>query len=327
MGENMFDVAAVGEALIDFTPCGKTENGNAVFERNPGGATANVMVAVSQLGGRAAFIGKVGNDIFGRFLKDVLEEYKVNTTGLILSEEAKTTLAFVQLDENGDRSFSFYRNPGADMLLKKEEIWLEAVENSRVYYFSSICLTHNPSRESVFEAAKHARKHKKIIAHDVNLRPLLWSNLEEAKKVILEGLHYVDILKVSEEELEFLIGTSDLERDTKFLIENYGISMVFVTMGPKGCYYSTGDFSGSVPAYKVKVIDTTGAGDAFMGAAIYKILGMGNSIREFSKEDLKTIADFACAAGSLATQKRGAIPAMPLSEEVEACIKSGSHII
>ena len=159
----------------------------------------------------------------------------------------------------------------------------------------------------------------------VNLRPLLWVTLKRQRH-IKKG-YTIDILKVSEEELEFLIGTSDLERDTKFLIENYGISMVFVTMGPKGCYYSTGDFSGSVPAYKVKVIDTTGAGDAFMGAAIYKILGMGNSIREFSKEDLKTIADFACAAGSLATQKRGAIPAMPLSEEVEACIKSGSHII
>jgi fructokinase len=323
----MFDVTAVGDMLIDFTPCGKSENGNALFERNPGGATANVLVAISRLGGKTAFIGKVGKDSFGYFLKDVLEENKVDTTGMILTTEANTTLAFVHLDDKGDRSFSFYRDPGAETLLTKEEIWFEAIQGSKIFYYSSVSMSHNPARESIFEAIRFAKRNNKLISHDVNLRPLLWDGLEEAKEVILKGLPYVDILKVSEEELEFLTGTTNIQKGSEFFINNYDTSMVLVTLGPGGCYYSTSKFNGHVPAYKVNAVDTTGAGDAFMGAVLYKITGMGEGVNELSDVDLKTIADFACAAGSLTTQKRGAIPAMPTLKEVGECINLGSHLL
>lgn len=317
----MFNVVAIGDILIDFTPCGKSESGNVIFERNPGGATANTLVAMSNLGDNTAFIGKVGKDSFGTFLREVLEEHGVDTTGLVETAQSNTTLAFVHLDKQGDRSFSFYRDPGADMMLTKEEIRFKAIENCEMFYFSSIVLSKNPAREALFEGLRFAKKNCKLISHDVNLRPLLWNNLDEAKQVILEGLAYVDILKVSDEELQFLTDTEDKVQGAKFFINNYGISVVFVTSGPKGCHYFTEKINGSVPAYKVNTVDTTGAGDAFMGAALHKILKIGKEISNLTQSDLKMIADFACAAGSFATQKRGAIPAMPSLEEIEALME------
>jgi len=315
----MYDIVAAGELLIDFAPGGTTKEGTALFERNPGGAPANVLAMASRLGKKTAMIGKVGDDQFGRFLTDVLKNIHVDTKGLVYTKEANTTLAFVSLDKNGDRSFSFYRNPGADMLLAAADVDVEMVKNCRIFHFGTVSMTSNPSREATLFAVDTAKKNGAIISFDPNLRPLLWRNLEEAKAMIVKGLPLADILKVSNEELEFITGIKDLEEGSKYLKDHYGIQVILVTLGPAGCFYRIGGNQGILPTYDVKTIDTTGAGDAFLGAFLYQFIQYGKDAAALDLKEIEAMIDFANAAGSLATTKKGAIPAMPDLEAIAEC--------
>lgn len=313
----MYDIVAIGELLIDFTPAGKTDEGTVLYERNPGGAPGNVLAMASKLGNRTAMISKVGEDPFGRFLEDVLKNINIDTKGVARTGKASTTLAFVHLDDNGERSFSFCRKPGADMLLEEKEVDIELLKNCRIFHFGSVSLTHQPSRSATFFAVKTARDSGAIISFDPNLRPLLWDSLEEAKSMIEEGLKHTDILKVSDEELEFITGTKKPEEGLQIIRNKYQIPVVLVTLGPLGCFYGIGNHCGYLPAYKVRTIDTTGAGDAFLGAFLSRVLQSRQTVETLKREEIESMIDFANAAGALATIKKGAIPAMPGLEEIK----------
>jgi fructokinase len=310
------DVTALGEVLIDFTPAGHSKKGNVLFERNPGGAPANVLAALAKLGRSTSFIGKVGSDQFGYFLRSVLESSGVDTTGLVFTEETNTTLAFVHLDDHGDRSFSFYRNPGADMLLHSDEVRLQLVANSRVFHFGSISMTHEPSASATLKAVRFARDKGLLISYDPNLRKPLWDSLTYAKTVITDSLKYADILKISEEELKFITGTDDLEQGSNMLYETFDIALIFITLGANGCFFRRNRDIGRVAGYKVKAVDTTGAGDAFLGGMLHQLLTMNKPLTEFTPEELERMVRFSNAVGALVTTKIGAIPAMPSIEEV-----------
>lgn len=315
----MFDVVALGEVLIDFTPMGLSQAGNELFERNPGGAPANVLAAVKRLGKKSAFIGMAGKDQFGVFLKNTLENSGIDVSGLRFSEEVNTTLAFVHLDSRGDRSFSFYRNPGADMMISEKDLDLELIKSAKVFHFGSISLTHEPARSATISAVTTAKASGAIISYDPNLRPPLWKSLEDAKEKMLMGLKYADILKISEEELEFITGIKDLEEGS-LALHDMGVRVVLVTLGPKGCFYRYSGGTGRLHTYDTKVVDTTGAGDGFFGGVLFKLseLTLGE-IDRLSKVEFEKIIDFGNAVGALATTKKGAIPAMPTMEEVEEC--------
>lgn len=323
----MFDVTALGELLIDFTTYGISDNGNPIFERNPGGAPANVLAAMSSLGASTSFIGKVGNDQFGNFLRDCLTENHIDVTGLVLSKTVNTTLAFVHLTAEGDRSFSFYRNPGADMMLEPADIPEEVIMNSKIFHFGSLSLTDEPVKSATLHALKIARDHGTIISYDPNLRPPLWKSLADAEREIKRGLEYADILKISEEELEFITKESDLAKGTKIL-SDMGIAIIFVTLGPKGTFYRHGNNTGKLETYDVKVVDTTGAGDAFLGGVLYKLKDKSRKeLLQLSKAELEQIVDFGNAMGALTTKKKGAIPAVPIMEEVLYCMKNTPKLI
>lgn len=321
----MYDVTAIGELLIDFTPEGTTPEGAALYGRNPGGGPPNVLSAVARLGGRTALISKVGDDRFGKFLISVMKDVSVETRGIRVTDKANTTLAFVHLDSSGDRSFSFCRKPGADMLLSDKDVDRELVAEARVFHFSTVSMTHEPSRSATLYAVRIAKENGALISFDPNLRPPLWDGLEEARQMIIKGLGYADVLKVSEEELEFITGIKGLGEGAECIAEKYGIHLILVTLGAKGCFYRLGTQTGRLDTYDVKTIDTTGAGDTFLGAFLYKWLEWSRnskSIRELGREEVERMVDFANAAGSLATTKKGAIPAMPSASEIEACIRN-----
>ncbi|NHC40525.1 carbohydrate kinase [Bacillus sp. MM2020_1] len=317
----MFDVTALGEVLIDFTPSGYSEKGNGLFETNPGGAPANVLVALSRLNKKTAFIGKVGQDQFGHILKGVMEDQKIDTSNLLFSETVNTTLAFVNLDETGDRSFSFYRNPGADIMLEKNEIKEETIKQSQIFHFGSLSLTNEPAATATFTALQIAKKHKVLISYDPNLRVPLWESLEEAKRQILKGFEYADIVKISEEELEFLTGYRDVIKGTEVLQEQFGTAVIFVTLGPEGCFYRSKTVYGSKEGYQVNVVDTTGAGDAFVGGILYQILEMNKPLDRLHAADFEKMVTFANAVGALTTEGKGGIPSIPTKDQVEEFLK------
>lgn len=318
----MFDVTAVGELLIDFTPGGYTESGDMLFARKPGGAPANVLAANSKLGGKTAFIGKIGNDALGQFLRKTLEDIQIDTSGLAVDPDIPTTLAFVQLDERGDRSFSFYRKPGADLMLQTSDIKKALVTGCHIFHFGSVSLTGEPSRNATLSAVESAKRAGCIISYDPNYRPLLWSNVETAKEQMKIGLALADIVKVSEEEMTLLTGKTDL-LEGSLALAKYGASLVLVSLGAKGAFYRKGTLCGQLPTYDVKTVDTNGAGDSFLGAVHYRLREKNlEGIQRLSEEEMKDIISFANAAGSLTTTKGGAIPAMPTLEEIESCQKT-----
>jgi fructokinase len=317
----MRDVTALGELLIDFTPSGTNDQGAALFARNPGGAPANALAMLSKLGGKTAFIGKVGDDEFGRFLEKTLVSAGVDSSGLVKDPACLTTLAFVQLSETGDRSFSFYRREGADLMLRRDEINRRLIDGAKIFLFGSVSLSGQPCRDTVHEAVRYAKSRGKIISYDPNYRPFLWPDETEAKAEIESLLDSADILKVSEEELILLTGATNPEEGAILLAER-GPSIVLVSLGPKGAYYLCAAGGGMLSAYDVKTIDTTGAGDSFLGAVLFRLRDKSlGELRSISTEELADIVDFANAAGSLATTKKGAIPALPTMEEIEACRK------
>jgi fructan beta-fructosidase len=316
MVEFMFDVSALGEVLIDFTPAGKSELGNPRFDQNPGGAPANVLAALAKLGKRTAFIGKVGQDAFGAQLADVLSQSGIDISGLVRTAEAHTTLAFVHLNDEGDRSFSFCRNPGADVLLKPGEILRGNIEGTKIFHFGSISMTHEPAASATIEALRLAREKGILISYDPNLRIPLWPDLEQAKQRIEEGLSYADVVKLSEEELDFITGTDDLEAGSLRIAEQFQVKLLLITLGEKGCFYRLGGRCGRIPGFKVKQVDTTGAGDAFLGGILHGLLERGELLQGLTEMELQQIIVFANAMGALATTRMGAIPAMPCLQDI-----------
>lgn len=310
----MIDVLGIGELLIDFTPF-TSESGRKCFEQNAGGAPPNVLAMVAKLGGKAAFIGKVGDDEFGRDLKNVLIKNNIDASGVVFSKDVPTTLAFVHLFKNGDRDFSFYRNPGADIMLEKDEVDLTLIDDAKLIHYGSLSFTNQPCKDSLLEALRYAKKKDKIISYDPNYRAPLWENKKAALEGMKLGLEFCDIIKMSEQEAEMLTGYSDLDKAGQVFIER-GVKLVLITKGSEGSYFYHKNGSGKVSPFKVKCIDATGAGDAFMGAMLFQIVTSNKDIYDLKKSELENMLKTANAAGALCVGKRGGIPGMPEKSEV-----------
>ena len=311
----MIDVTALGEILIDFTPCGRSAAGQNMFEQNPGGAPANVLTAVQRLGGRTALIGKVGQDMHGDFLRATLESEKVSTEGLLVDESVFTTLAFVNLDENGDRSFSFARKPGADTCLSKEEVKLDLIQGTRIFHIGSLSLTDEPAKTASFFALDAAKDAGCIISYDPNYRASLWRSEKEAVEGMRSIVPYVDIIKISDEETQLLTGKADVYEASEVLLSQ-GVKVVIVTMGKKGAVVRTKDGVVESPALSVQAVDTTGAGDAFMGGFLWQVAQSHKSADELTLSDIQTFADFSNKVSGFCVGRRGAICAMPFPEDL-----------
>ncbi len=312
----MTDITAIGEILIDLTQSGLTEQGIPRFDANPGGAPANLSVAAARLGAKTAFIGRVGRDSYGEFLRRTLEENGVDVTGLSVDPVQHTTLAIVSLDARGERSFSFYRDPSADVNLSPSDVPQDLLEHSRVLHFGSVSLTAEPARSATLKAAKAARAAGAWISYDPNYRASLWPDEQTAIRRMLEPLPLVDILKVSDEELPLLTGLCDPEQGSAKLAEQ-GASLILVTLGAEGAYYRFGGKTGLVPGVPCKVGDTNGAGDTFFGAALSRLARL-DSLDSLTAEGLEAIIAFANKAASITTSRHGAIPAMPTLLELES---------
>ncbi|MCL1802544.1 MAG: carbohydrate kinase [Eubacteriaceae bacterium] len=318
--KKQYDAVSLGEALIDFIGIGPTKYGMQAFERNPGGAVANAIVAMSRYKLKTAFLGKVGNDMHGRFLKSTLEEAGVDTSAMILSDEYFTTLAFVGLDEEGERSFSFARKPGADMMLEWSEISKPILESTKLLHVGSISLTNEPAKSAQIESVLYAKRHGALISYDPNYRDSLWSSESEAEQAMRLMLGYADIVKASEEEILMLAGATDPDKAADALLEQ-GARLVAITLGSKGALLATKKARASHEAYKVDVVDTTGAGDAFLGGLLYKANQAGLDIEGFGEDTLAGFAKFANATAAICISRRGAIPSMPTLDDTIAFIE------
>ena len=314
----MYDVVALGELLIDFTCQSTDAEGYPTMAAHPGGAPANFLAAVAKFGGTAAMVGKVGNDAFGKLLLGTLEAAGIGTEGMIVDDSVFTTLAFVTLDDTGDREFSFARKPGADTQIRFEDMNMSVIDQAKVLHFGTLSLTDEPARSATYQTVTYAKQAGKLITYDPNLRKPLWKDLEEAKKQMLWGLTQADVVKISNEEVEFLFGLAP-EAGAAHILANYGVKLVFVTCGPDGCYFSNSSACGHVPGLSgLNVIDTTGAGDIFGGSAVWKLLQTGKSPEALTKEELSHIAAFACTSAGLSTTKPGGISSVPAMETVLA---------
>ena len=315
-----YDVVALGELLIDFTDNGQSEQGNMLMEANPGGAPCNVLAMLRKLGKTCAFIGKVGNDIFGNHLKATIEEAGISSEGLMMDDDVRTTLAFVKTDEDGDRDFSFYRNPGADMMLGADELPLEMIQDARIFHFGTLSMTHEGVKEATIKAVETAKAAGALISFDPNLRPPLWKNMEEARAAMEWGLSQCDIVKIADNEGEFLTGESDPKEAARILHGRYpNIKMFNITLGPDGSYHEDGDRSVYAAAKKLGgTIETTGAGDVFCACTLNAVLEKGSP--EMDEQEISDMLNFANSAAYLITTKKGALRVMPEREEIEAII-------
>lgn len=312
----MIDVTALGEILIDFTPCGKSEAGQRVFEQNPGGAPANVLACLNKCGKKTAFIGKVGNDMHGQFLVDVLEDSGICTDGVVVDDSVFTTLAFVALSDSGERSFSFARKPGADTCLTQEELKEEIIRDSKVFHIGSLSLTAEPAKGTTFKALEIAKEAGCIISYDPNYRAPLWDSKEAAIEGMRSVVSYVDVMKISDEETALLTDIVDPEGAAKKLVD-MGVSIVAVTLGADGALVCTKEGSAVVQGYKANMVDTTGAGDSFWGGFLKCLLESGKRAENVTLQETAEFAKYGNAVASLCVEKRGAIPAMPSVEEIE----------
>ena len=310
------DVVAIGELLIDFTFKSSDAEGYPTMEAHPGGAPANFLAALNQYGYKAAMLGKVGNDTFGKLLLGTLEKAGIETKGMIVADDVFTTLAFVTLDESGDREFSFARKPGADTQIRFEEIDLSLVDEAKVLHFGTLSLTDEPARTATYKLVEYAKNNGKLVTYDPNLRKPLWKDLEEAKKQMLWGMEHADVVKISDEEVEFLFGLAP-QAGAEYILANFGVKLVFVTCGAEGCWFQNKTASGHVPSLSgISVVDTTGAGDIFGGSAVSQLLKYGKAPAELNEEELKAIVSFACTAAGLSTTKPGGISSVPALETV-----------
>lgn len=318
--EKKYDVTALGELLIDFTENGVSGQGNPILEANPGGAPCNVLAMLQKLGSKTSFIGKVGNDQFGRMLKETIESVGIDSGNLIMDDEVHTTLAFVHTFEDGDRDFSFYRNPGADMMLKVTDVQKDRIEASKIFHFGTLSSTHETCREATRYALQCAKDAGVLVSFDPNLREPLWNDLEDAKREIAYGLGLADIVKISDNEVVFMTGEEDYEKAARILQEKYQIPLLFVTLGRDGsrAYYK--DMRVEAAGFiQEHTIETTGAGDTFTGCVLSKILERGG-IEGLTETELKEMLTFANAGASLITTRRGALKVMPERVEIEELI-------
>ena len=311
-----YDVAALGELLIDFTENGVSTQDNPIFEANPGGAPCNVLAMLQKLGHKTAFLGKVGDDIFGKRLQSVVNEAGIDTTGLRVDAAARTTLAFVETKADGDRDFSFYRNPGADMMLREEELAEDIIRDTRIFHFGTLSMTDEPVRTTTKRAVELAKKSGALLSFDPNIREPLWKSMEDAKEQTAYGLKMCDILKISDNEIQWFTGEMDFDRGVARLKEMYDIPLILLSMGSDGsrAYYK--DMVVEQPAFlQQDTIETTGAGDTFGACCIHYILVHG--LENLSQEALCEMLRFANAAASIITTRRGALRVMPEAEEVQ----------
>lgn len=312
----MTDITTIGEVLIDLTQSGRTEQGIPRFDANPGGAPANLAVAASRLGAKTAYIGRVGRDSFGDYLRRCLRENGVDVSGVSVDERQRTTLAVVALDEKGERTFSFYRDPSADVNLSWEHVPQALLSGTRILHFGSVSLTAEPARSTTLRAARTAKACGAWISYDPNYRASLWPDAREAVEKMKEPLPLVDIIKVSDEELPLLTGFADPERGSARLMEA-GVRLVLVTLGAHGAFYRFDGCTGKVPGVPCVVGDTNGSGDTFFGAALSQLVKL-KSLDDLTEAELRRIVAFANKAASITTSRHGAIPAMPTLAEVEA---------
>ena len=319
----MFDVTALGELLIDFAPKSTDEAGYPTLAANPGGAPGNFLAALNGYGCSTAMIGKVGDDMFGRLLIGTLKSAGIETRGVVVDPTQFTTLAFVSLDENGNRDFSFARKPGADTCLTAAEMDVSLIEQSRVFHFGTLSLTNDPVRDATHKAVALAKEKGKWISLDPNLRRPLWDSEADAKAAIEWSLRQADIVKISDEEIEFMWGLTP-EAGARRLLDEYGVRLVYATLGPKGCYAATKRAAVTVESPKgIHVIDTTGAGDIFGGSAMSRFLKLGKAPEDLTAADLEAIVTFGCTAASLSTQKHGGISSVVDEAEVLEKIAKG----
>lgn len=318
--DKQYDVVALGELLIDFTENGLSGQGNPLLEANPGGAPCNVLAMLNRLGKKTAFIGKVGNDQFGKMLKEVVEESGTDVSGLAMDEQVHTTLAFVHTFPDGDREFSFYRNPGADMMLTKEEVDPEIIKNARIFHFGTLSSTHAGVREATRYAIDVAKENGLLVSFDPNLREPLWESLDQAKEEILYGMSRCDILKISDNEMEFMTGTTDYNKGVEMLREQFDIPLICVTLGREGSRAFYKDMIvEAAPFVREDTIETTGAGDTFEACTLNYILEDG--LEDLTEENLKEMLTFANAGASIITTRKGALKVMPEKAEIEKVIR------
>lgn len=316
-----FDVVALGELLIDFTENGVSGQGNAIYEANPGGAPCNVLAMLNKLGRKTAFLGKAGQDIFGNRLKTVLEEIGIDTAGLIMDPDVRTTLAFVETLPGGDRDFSFYRNPGADMMLREEELREELIRDAKIFHFGTLSMTHEEVRRATKRAIALAREAGAMISFDPNLRPPLWKSLQDAKEQAAFGFSRCDVLKISDNEIRWFTGEEDFDAGIRRLREQYPIPLILLSMGKDGsrAYYK--DLRVEVGAFLQKgTIETTGAGDTFGACCLHYVLKYG--LDSLDEGKLTEMLIFANAAASIVTTRKGALRVMPGAEEIRALVDS-----
>lgn len=317
-----YDVVALGELLVDFTDYGMSGQENPVFEANPGGAPCNVLALLRKYNKSCTFIGKIGNDFFGKMLTAILDETGIDHKGLIIDDYYNTTLAFVKNYENGDREFSFYRHPGADMMLSSDEVAYEQIKQSRIFHFGTLSMTHDNVKEATKRAIETAKNNGLIISFDPNLRPPLWKSLDDARKQIAYGLSQCDVLKISDNEIEFMTGTSDFDKGANILMERYpNIKLLNITAGADGSYSYYREIMAYVPSYLLGgTIDTTGAGDTFCGSVLNYLLD--HDLENLSKENLIEMLQIANAAAYLVTTKKGAIRSMPDPKDVQKVVNN-----
>jgi fructokinase len=316
-----YDVVALGELLIDFTENGTSGQGNPVYEANPGGAPCNVLYMLNRLGHQTAFLGKVGNDIFGRQLRSTVESAGINVEGLLTDEDVRTTLAFVETKPDGDRDFSFYRNPGADMMLREEEVRDDIIAAGKIFHFGTLSMTNEPVRSATKHAIAVAKENGALISFDPNIREPLWKDMEEAKEQTAYGLSVCDILKISDNEIQWFSGKEDYTEGIRMLQQTYQIPLILLSMGRDGsrAYYK--NMLVEVPAFLQKnTIETTGAGDTFGACCLHYILQYG--LMELTEQQLKDMLTFANAAASIITTRKGALRVMPSLEEIQNYFES-----
>lgn len=315
-----YDVVSLGELLIDFTENGTSAQGNPLYEANPGGAPCNVLSMLTRLGRKTAFIGKVGQDIFGKRLKAALDEVGIDTCNLMMDEETRTTLAFVETFPDGDRDFSFYRNPGADMMLRVEEVDMELVKHTKIFHFGTLSMTHEAVRNATKQAVAAAKEAGAVISFDPNLREPLWKSLEDAREQTAYGVSQCDVLKISDNEIQWFTGEEDYDAGIQKLREQYDIPLIMLSMGKEGsrAYYK--DLRVEVtPFLQENTIETTGAGDTFGACCLHHVLEYG--LQNMNEEKLRQMLTFANAAASIITTRKGALRVMPAEEEVREFLR------
>ncbi|MBQ6832694.1 MAG: carbohydrate kinase [Oscillospiraceae bacterium] len=311
----MIDVVALGELLIDFATVSTDADGYPTMAAHPGGAPANFLAALTKYGFGTALLGKVGTDTFGKLLLGTLAQAGIETKGLVSTDDVFTTLAFVTFDESGDREFAFSRKPGADTCICFEELDLSLIDEAKVFHFGTLSLTDEPARTATQKAVAYAKSKGKLITYDPNLRKPLWKDMEVCKQQLLWGLSQADVVKISDEEVEFLFGCTPEEGADK-LLQEFGVCLAMVTLGPSGAYLKNKNGSTYVKCPKVSPIDTTGAGDIFGGSAVSRLLKLGVHPAELTPEQMYAVGSFASAAASLSTEASGGIPSIPAEEKV-----------